>query len=117
MTETARKKAYRALLRAETMGEHKHFPRVWVVGEHVFFAYHAAVAQKVYDEDILGIPCEEIEEVTYKEASERDSYMHLDWRDEVDWNIERVRVVEHGDSYSMVAIKNPNAMQRPMYRN
>lgn len=116
MTETAKKKAYRALLNAETKGENKHFPRVWVVGEHVFFTYRAAQSQKEYDEVILGIEGEEIEEVTYKEAANHDVLPHEDWRDEVDWNVECMEYHVNNGNYGFRAfyIQNNNAMKRPV---
>lgn len=116
MTETARKKAYRALLNAETKGENKHFPRVWVVGEHVFFTYRAAQAQLEYDEVILGIEGEEIEEVTYKESANHDVLPHKDWRDEVDWHVEctEYRESTSKDGFYVIHIANNNAMKRPV---
>ncbi len=47
MTEETRNKALRALQNAEcAFGEDRHFPMVFVCGEHVFFTFMAAYRQQ-----------------------------------------------------------------------
>ena len=47
MTEETRNKALRALKNAEcAFGEDRHFPMVFVCGEHVFFTFMAAYRQQ-----------------------------------------------------------------------
>lgn len=86
MEKEIRKKAYRALLNAQTAGG-KHFPRVWVCGTHVFFTQAAAILQKK-EYAILDGVLEFVEEVTYAEAAKHDITASHNVKYEVDWGIE-----------------------------
>lgn len=82
MTEKIRKKAHRALLRAWTYGN-RHFPHVWVCGDHIYFSENAANLQKLEYKRLhdMDVP---VEIVTYEEACKHDVEPHPHWKKEVD---------------------------------
>lgn len=55
MTEKGKQRAATALLTARTYGK-KYFPKIWVVGDSVYFTYYAAQRASEFD----GNPIEEM---------------------------------------------------------
>ena len=78
MTEKGKQRAAKALLTVRTYGK-KYFPKIWVVGDSVYFTYYAAQRASEFD----GNPIEEMTiefayQVTYTGGMPRSMVLNID---------------------------------------